>query len=495
MADLAAQLVRAGILSPDAAARALAAAHDGDVASAALRLGLAAEGALVRALAEQHGCPGVDLSRSVVPTANLDAIAPAFCRQRRVLPVSVGKAELVLAMSDPEDYALADEVRFVTGRAVLRYAAVPAALERAVDALVRERARGAPAWRGPGAPALPDPTAAWVGVVHPPRAAPAEGIEVPEVTSTMELLGVADDPFAAPTPAKARRPPEHEPTPMPVPVALAPHGHGAHGAATVRLEGVLAGRLVLVADAAAEDREEAVAVLAKLAATALQAANGRAALDIIREARPDLVLAEAMLPMMAGFELCRAVKGDPLLRPTPFVLTSGAHRGTVAEDARIAFGADAFLAKPFRHDELARAAKVLLLGPGGDPADQAARAAARAACAEGLALLRATRLEEAAVRLREAAAKDELSAEAHYWLGVSLVKQGLLFEAASALARAAELRPDVDAAHQVLAQTYEALGFQKSAREAWARAIEVCRDEERRRAMQARLMGLLGLVV
>jgi predicted negative regulator of RcsB-dependent stress response len=59
--------------------------------------------------------------------------------------------------------------------------------------------------------------------------------------------------------------------------------------------------------------------------------------------------------------------------------------------------------------------------------------------------------------------------------------------------RSAELRPDIDAAHQYLAQTYEQLGFQKSAREAWARAIETCADEARKKAMQARLMKLLGL--
>ena len=90
-------------------------------------------------------------------------------------------------------------------------------------------------------------------------------------------------------------------------------------------------------------------------------------------------------------------------------------------------------------------------------------------------------------------AKDDLSPEAQYYLGHALARQGLLFEAAAAYSRAAELRPDVDAAHQYLAQTYEQLGFQRSAREAWARAMETCKDERRRKAMQARLMTLLGL--
>jgi len=490
MADLAALLVRSQVLTPDGAARALAAAHDGDIASAALRLGLASEGILVRALADLRGCPGVDFSKSVIPTANLEVVAPAFCRQRRVLPLSLGKSELVLAMADPYDYALADEIRFVTGRKVLRYVAVPAALERTLDGVVRERKRGTPSWRGAQAPALPDPAAAWVGVVHGSSKKTEPSLDLPEITASMEVVGVtevAGTPFSAPTPARRSRPPEHEPKEEAAPAL--PDDENA----TVRLEGVGKGYLVLVADAVPETRDEAAAAVKKQGATVLQAANGRAALDLIREARPELVILDAMLPMMPGFEVCRAVKGDPVLRPTRVVLTSAIHRGTVTADAKIAFGADAFLEKPYRLDELNRTLKILLLGPAGGPADQAARAVAATAWREGAKLLQAGRPEEAVGLLREASAKDDLSAEAHYYLGHALARQGLLFEAAAAFSRAAELRPDVPEAHEVLALTYEQLGFQQSARAAWARAVETCKDEKRKRTMQERLMRLLGI--
>jgi CheY-like chemotaxis protein len=499
MSDLAAHLVRSGVLTRETASRALAAAQDGDLASAALRLGLAPEPALARALADLYGCPAVDFTKSVVPVTNLDVVTPRFCRQRRVMPVSVGKAELVLAMADPGDYALADELRFVTGRSVLRYAAVPAAMDRVLDGLVREKNRGGLAWRGPSAPALPDPSAAWVGVVHPARK-PEATLDLPEITSEMVIVGVADDlantatPFDAPTPARRQR--RDAPDAPDAPGAQGAAGPGASPrdpTATVRLQGVGTGRLVLVADAAAEAREEVAVLAGRLGATVLQAANGRAALDIVRDARPDLVVSDAMLPAMAGFEMCRAVKGDPLLRPTRVILTSAVHRGTVAADAKIAFGADAFLEKPFRPEEVLRVMKLLLLGPAGDPAEQAARADAAKAWKDGARLLQAGRVDEALVRLRDAAEKDDLSAEAHFYLGHALARQGLLFEAASSFARAAELRPDVDASHQVLAMTYEQLGFQKSAREAWARAIETCHEEPRKRAMQSRLMRLLGL--
>jgi tetratricopeptide (TPR) repeat protein len=175
------------------------------------------------------------------------------------------------------------------------------------------------------------------------------------------------------------------------------------------------------------------------------------------------------------------------------VLTSRFPRGAVAADARAAFGADAVLEVPFRREEAVRLAKVLLLGPAGDPADAPRRQAAAAAWRAGLAELKAERVEEAIVLLREACSKDEFSAEAHYFLGQALARQGLLFEAAAAFSRSSELRPDVAEAHQQLAQAWERLGFRQSAREAWARAIETCADEPRKQAMQARLLKLLGL--
>lgn len=484
MADVAAYLIRSGTLTAQAAGKALAAAQDGDVASAALRLGLATEAALVRALVELFDCPGVDLSRSVIPTGNLGMVSHAFCRQQRVLPVSVGRSELVLAMADPENVTLADELRFVTGRKVLRYVAVPAAIERAIDGLIREKQRFGTTWRGQQAPALPDPAAAWVGVVHGARM--TDRAELPEAGELVlvPISETLETPFAAPSPARLSRPPEMQPA-----------GAERTGSVitTVRLEGAGAGKLVLVADAGSEAREEVAELLGKLGCTVLQAANGRAALDITREARPDLVVLEAMLPMVQGFDVCRAIKGDPVLRPTRVVLTSAVHRGTAGADAQQAFGADAFLEKPLRREEVTRVAKVLLLGPAGDPADAARHVEAATMWRAGAEALHAGKAEEASALLREACARDELSAEAQYYLGHALARQGLLFEAAAAYARSAELRPDVDAAHQYLAQTWEQLGFKKSAREAWARAIETCTDEPRKKAMQARLLKLLGL--
>ena len=485
MGDLARALVQEGVLSPEAVSRALAAARDGDVASAALELRLAEEWALVRTLARLRECPGVDLSRSVIPTGNLAVVSADFCLDHRLVPLTIGRAEIVLAMADPDDLPAADEVRFLTGKKVLRYAAVGTAVLRVVDGLVRARRDGAAAWRGERAAASADPAAAHVAVVKPSD--PRGGVELPEATESMEIVGLAElvmpfQPRAAPSPTRAPIAPVEAPPPR------------TQERQTVRLQGLAVGKVALVADDDPSVRQLVATVLGKMGCVVLQAGDGKAALEMARDARPDLVVLDAMMPGMHGFEVCRALKSDRALRAIRVVLCSAVYRGTVGSDAQIAFGADAFVEKPFRLDEITRVFKVALVGPvaAETAQERAAREEAQALWGAASEALSMGRLAQAAELSREAATKDPWSAEAHYYLGHSLSKQGLLLEAVAAYERAAELRPDVDATHQCLAQTYERLGFHKSAREAWARAVETCKDPARKKAMQARLMKLLG---
>jgi CheY-like chemotaxis protein len=509
MADLSRVLVQAGVLSSEDAGRASKAAHGGDVASAALELRLADEAALVRGMARAYECPGIDLSRSAIPVAWLDAAGGAeFCRDHRVLPVNVGRSELALAMANPDDLAAADEVRFLTGKKILRYAAVGTAIVRALDGLESARAAGHPAWRGEDAPAIPDPAGAHAAVVKPSD--PIASVELPEADDTMELVGIADvmEPFqssapilarkpgSAPAqpPARAAAPPQPpaaaaRPAAAPAAPAAAPGDHG-----TVRLEGLAIGKVALVADDDPEVRQLVATVLSKMGCVVLQAPDGLVALEMVRDAAPDLVVLDAMMPGMHGFEVCRTIKGDRALRATRVVLCSAIYRGTVGTDAQLAFGADAFVEKPFRLDELTRVFKVALVGPAAAETseERTAREEATPLWRAAAEALTGERPGEASELARRAVAKDPWSAEAHFYLGHSLVKLGQLFEAVAAYERSAELRPDIDASYQCLAQAYEKLGFQKSAREAWTRALETSKDPAKKKVIQARIVKLLG---
>jgi CheY-like chemotaxis protein len=74
--------------------------------------------------------------------------------------------------------------------------------------------------------------------------------------------------------------------------------------------------------------------------------DGDAAMLRLADVDPDLILADVFLPGKSGFELCRHVKGDPLLRHVRVVLTAGLLEPFDEEEA-VRAGCDAILKKPF----------------------------------------------------------------------------------------------------------------------------------------------------
>jgi DNA-binding response OmpR family regulator len=91
----------------------------------------------------------------------------------------------------------------------------------------------------------------------------------------------------------------------------------------------------------------------------LTADNGGAALQLIRDERPDLVLLDVMMPVMNGFDVCKTVKADPDLRGI-FVMMLTAKGQELDRATGAEVGADLYLTKPFDPDDvLGRAAKVL----------------------------------------------------------------------------------------------------------------------------------------
>jgi putative two-component system response regulator len=83
----------------------------------------------------------------------------------------------------------------------------------------------------------------------------------------------------------------------------------------------------------------------------LTAENGRDALEIVRRARPDLVLLDVVMPGMSGLDVCAEIKRNEDTRFTPVVLISGAQERQTRLDGLEA-GADDFLNKPIDHEEL-----------------------------------------------------------------------------------------------------------------------------------------------
>jgi DNA-binding response OmpR family regulator len=91
----------------------------------------------------------------------------------------------------------------------------------------------------------------------------------------------------------------------------------------------------------------------------LVARDGRQALDAIRRERPQLVLLDAMMPGMTGFDVCEAVRADEQLRETPILMLTAKGRDT--DVARgVGVGADAYMTKPFSTRDLVQKVREML---------------------------------------------------------------------------------------------------------------------------------------
>ena len=87
--------------------------------------------------------------------------------------------------------------------------------------------------------------------------------------------------------------------------------------------------------------------------------NGDDAITKARELRPDVILADVVMPGKSGYEVCEAVKADPNLMHIPVLLLTGTFEAFDEERAGQA-GAAGHVAKPFEAQTLVDRVKDLL---------------------------------------------------------------------------------------------------------------------------------------
>ena len=109
-------------------------------------------------------------------------------------------------------------------------------------------------------------------------------------------------------------------------------------------------QLVLIADDNADMRAHLDRVLSTHWETVL-VADGESALAATLNLRPDAIVTDVMMPGLDGFGFVAAVRADPELAATPILMLS-ARAGAEAVNEGYAGGADDYLPKPFRSQEL-----------------------------------------------------------------------------------------------------------------------------------------------
>jgi CheY-like chemotaxis protein len=119
--------------------------------------------------------------------------------------------------------------------------------------------------------------------------------------------------------------------------------------------------VILVADDDPVSQRMLGYLLGRLGHTVLRAMNGREALDQLDAAPADLVILDLAMPVMDGVTALRELRADERFGNLPVVMLTASGLERDARTAR-AQGADEFLTKPFRSQELVETLEKLLAG-------------------------------------------------------------------------------------------------------------------------------------
>ncbi len=109
--------------------------------------------------------------------------------------------------------------------------------------------------------------------------------------------------------------------------------------------------IVLLVDDSPEALGFLTEALEKSGFSVLIATSGQAALNIVERITPDLILLDAVMPGMDGFETCRALKASAAIAPVPVIFMTGLTETEHVVNALDSGGVD-YLTKPINIDEL-----------------------------------------------------------------------------------------------------------------------------------------------
>lgn len=113
---------------------------------------------------------------------------------------------------------------------------------------------------------------------------------------------------------------------------------------------------VLVADDSRIFRRLAAEVLREQGLTVAEAANGREALDQILADRPELIILDALMPLLSGFDvLAKLREKAPTYEPIVFIVTAVYKSRRWESEARQTYRVHEYLEKPVEPEDLLKA--------------------------------------------------------------------------------------------------------------------------------------------
>ena len=116
---------------------------------------------------------------------------------------------------------------------------------------------------------------------------------------------------------------------------------------------------ILIAEDEPDIRELVAFTLRFAGHEVVATANGEEAVQQAGEMIPDIILMDVRMPRMTGYDACRIMKADPILKDIPVVFLSAKGQDSEIQTG-MAVGAEDYLLKPFAPDQLTERVKTIL---------------------------------------------------------------------------------------------------------------------------------------
>ncbi|HQX01752.1 MAG TPA: response regulator [Anaerolineales bacterium] len=116
---------------------------------------------------------------------------------------------------------------------------------------------------------------------------------------------------------------------------------------------------ILIAEDEPDIRELVAFTLRFAGHEVVATANGEEAVQQAGQMIPDIILMDVRMPRMTGYDACRIMKADPILKDIPVVFLSAKGQDSEIQTG-MAVGAEDYLLKPFAPDQLTERVKTIL---------------------------------------------------------------------------------------------------------------------------------------
>lgn len=83
----------------------------------------------------------------------------------------------------------------------------------------------------------------------------------------------------------------------------------------------------------------------------IEAEDGQAALDLLAQHEPDLIISDINMPRMNGYEFTKALRGNAKFKFTPVIMLTTENNEEAMQKSKES-GASGWMAKPFQPDKL-----------------------------------------------------------------------------------------------------------------------------------------------